>query len=353
MINNKSKIFLFGSNCASVLNNLSLGFTENEVKVQAISFDFKRSPYNNYSNITCICKDNHPGKLKIYYYKLKGLLILIKWLLWSDVVHVYGNISNISYWLISVLGTNKFITFLGSDIRDPEIELVKNPYFKYAYNNPDYEYKNENHNRTSVLLGYLHKLNFKFIVWEVDIFIDEKFKKYTAIVAHSSVVNENVEEAATQKKLPVIVHSPTAPIAKGTPFVLEAIEKLKNKNIPFEFILLQNLSNDKYQKALAKADIYLDQFIWGAYGVAAQQAMQMGKVVVNYLTSHRIEMYGPDCPVQNATIDNLPEVLEKLILDVEGRQRIAAASIQYYQQQHKPSVVAKKMLAAYQKLAAK
>ena len=73
---------------------------------------------------------------------------------------------------------------------------------------------------------------------------------------------------------------------------------------------------------------------------------------MNYLTPHRIEMYGADCPVQNATINSLPEVLEKLILDVEGRQRIAAASIEYYQKQHKPSVVANKMLIAYQKLSA-
>lgn len=352
MIDEHSKIFLFGSNCASVMNNLCLGFKENNQKVKAISFDFKRSPYNNFDKITCVCTDNDPGRLKLYFYKLKGLLMLIRWLLWSDVVHVYGNISKLSYWVISLLGKYKFITFVGSDIRVPEIELAKNSYFKYAYENPDYEYKSEINNHTSDILKYLRKLKFNFIVWEVDIFINEEFLSHTARVPHASTINLNVQEAPAQKKIPLIVHSPTAPVAKGTPFVLAAIEKLKSKNIPFEFILLKNLPNNEYQQALAKADIYLDQFIWGAYGVAAQQAMQMGKVVVNYLTPHRIEMYGPDCPIQNATIDNLPDVLENLILNTEERQRIAAASIKYYEQQHKPSAVAKKMLAAYQKLAA-
>lgn len=353
MITQQSKIFLFGTNCASVLNNLCLGFIENGQKVKAVSFDFKRSSYNNYSNIQLICKDNNPGRYKLYFYKLKGLLMLVNALLWCDVVHVYGNISNLSYWLISKLAKYKFITFVGSDIRVPEIELKENPYFNYAYNNQDYEYKDEKNNKTGDLLNYLRSLKFNFIVWDVDIFIDKKFKANTERVPHASTINLNVQEAPAQKKIPLIVHSPTAPVAKGTPFVLAAIEKLKSKNIPFEFILLKNLPNNEYQQALAKADIYLDQFIWGAYGVAAQQAMQMGKVVVNYLTPHRIEMYGPDCPIQNATINNLPDVLEKLILNTEERQKIAAASIKYYEQQHKPSAVAKKMLAAYQKLAAK
>lgn len=352
MVNEQSKIFLFGTNCASVLNNLCLGFAENGQKVKAISFDFKRSAYNNYSNIQLICNDNNPGRIKLYYYKLKGLLMLIKALLWCDVVHVYGNISNLSYWLISKLAKYKFITFVGSDIRMPEIELATNPYFKYAYENKNYEYKAEKFNRTPDLLTYLRKLNFNFIVWDVDIFIHKKFLPHTAIIPHSSIINEKLNLISFQEKRPLIVHSPTAPVAKGTPFVLKAIEKLNERNIDFEFLLLQNLPNVQYQEALSKASIYIDQLMWGTYGVAAQQALQMGKVVVNYCTNHRLKMYGSDCPIQNATIDNLPDVLEKLILNVDERQKIAEASIKYYERQHKPSVVAKKMLAAYQKLAA-
>lgn len=350
MINKQSKVLLFGTNCASVLNNLCLGFIQNGQKVKALSFDFNRSPYNNFENVTCICKDNNPGNLKILFYKIKGVFTLMRWLIWSDVVHVYGTVSNLTYKLISLLGKHKFVTFVGSDIRVPEMALAINPYYKYAYNNPDYENKGEN-NSTYENLPYLRKLNYYFIVWDVNIYIDERFKENMAIVPHASTINMEVTEPALQKEIPLIVHSPTAPISKGTPFVLEAIEKLKNKNIPFKFILLQNLPNNEYQEALVKADIYLDQFIWGAYGIAAQQAMQMGKVVVNYLTPQRLAIYGPDCPIQNTTIDNLADTLEKLILNVAERQKIAAASIKYYEMQHTPSVVAAKMLTAYQKLA--
>lgn len=350
MINNHSKIFLFGTNCASVVNNLSIGLKENGHQVKAISFDFNRSSYNNFSDITCICTDNHPGPFKLVLYKLKGLFMMIKWLLWCDVIHVYGRLSDPAFWIISKLAKRKFVTFVGSDIRMPEVELAINPYFKYAYQNDAYEYKEEGKNETGKLLKYLHALNFCFIVWDVDVFIEDQYKPYTDIVPHASSVNKNLGSLGLQKKVPIVVHSPTAPIAKGTPYVLEAVDKLKAKNIPFEFILLKNLPNTQYQEALARADIYLDQFIWGAYGIAAQQALQMGKVVVNYLTPHRIAQYGPLNPIQNATIDNLDEVLEKLIENIELRQEISGSSKLYYENTHKPSVVANKMIEAYNKL---
>lgn len=350
MISNSSKILLFGTNCASVVNNLSEGLAKQGSKVKAISFDFNRSIYNNFSNITCICTDNDPGPLKLIFYKLKGLLILIKWLLWCDVVHVYGNLSHSAFWLISKLARHKFVTFVGSDIRVPEIELAENPWFKYAYNDEGYEYKNERFNKTSELLHYLRSLNFKFIVWDVDIFIDKDLLPYTRIVPHASAVNAGLSNKE-QQELPLIVHSPTAPVAKGTPFVLQAIEKLQQKGLPFEFVLLKNLPNKQYQEALVKADIYLDQFIWGAYGVAAQQALQMGKVVINYLTPHRVAQYGPRCPVQNTLPDQLDATLEKLILNVEKRRKIAGLSKQYYMDMHEPYAVAGKMLKAYNELA--
>ncbi len=65
---------------------------------------------------------------------------------------------------------------------------------------------------------------------------------------------------------------------------MKAVEKLKEKNIPFEFKLLKNIPNEEYQQLVMEADIYVDQLIWGGYGVAAQQALQMGKVVVAYMT---------------------------------------------------------------------
>lgn len=348
----KPRVFIFGTNCASVLNSLTIGFEELGIPVKAVSFDFKRSKYNNYSEIKCICSDNDPGNLKLFFYKLKGLFIVIRYLLWCDVVHIYGNLSKPAFWIIAMFVKHKFITFVGSDIRMPDKELAINPYFKYAYYNKEYEYKFEGNNNTPRLLGFLKRLHYKFIVWDVNIFIDRDIIEKFEIVPHASInmiTNTKGNDPGGQKKV-LIIHSPTAPVAKGSEFVLKAIEKLREKSFSFEFKLLKNLSNEEYQKVLQKADIYVDQFIWGAYGIAAQQALQMGKVVVAYLSPERLKIYGNELPIQNATINNLAEVLEKLISNDGLRKKIAHQSVSYYEEMHSPKKVANKMLASYKRL---
>ena len=168
---------------------------------------------------------------------------------------------------------------------------------------------------------------------------------------HASINNlpANFKKNKTGENV-LIIHSPTAPVAKGTEFVLKAIERLKEKNIPFEFKLLKNIPNEEYQQLLMEEDIYVDQLIWGAYGIAAQQALQMGKVVVAYIAPVRIKLFGDDLPVQNANIDNLVEVLEKLIINSELRKRISGKSVLYYEKMHQPGSVARKMLATYETL---
>lgn len=348
----RPKVLLYGTNCASVINSLTIGLKKINIPVKSITFDFNRSVYNNYSEIECICVDNHPGKIKQYLYKVKGLIILIRYLLWCDIAHVYGNRGKLSYWLIAKLAKYKFVTFVGSDIRIPEIELRINPFYKYAFHNDDYECKDESNNDSDKLVRYLGKLDYGFIVWDTEIYINRKITSKVGIVPHASVNKPQYDfaKSISPGKKVIIIHSPTAPVAKGTEFVLKAIEKLKEANLPFEFKLLKNLPNEEYQQLIMEADIYVDQLIWGAYGVAAQQALQMGKVVVAYMTPERLKIYGDNLPVQNATIDNLAETLKKLISDSELRRQISRQSILYFENMHNADNVATKMLATYKLL---
>lgn len=346
------KILLYGTNCASVINSLTLGFKKINIPVKSLSFDFNRSVYNNYSTIKCICTDNHPGRFKQSWYKIKGFILLIRYLLWCDVVNIYGTKQKVHYWMIAKLAKYKFVTFVGSDIRMPGVELTVNPFFKYAYYDDNYEYKHESKNDTSALVTYLGSLNYGFIAWDMELFIDRKITGKVGIVPHASInklPTNFIKNKTTDEKV-LIIHSPTAPVAKGTEFVLKAIEKLREKNIPFEFKLLKNIPNEEYQQLLLKADIFVDQLIWGAYGVATQQALQMGKVTVAYISPDRLKLYGDNLPVQNATIHNLAEVLEKLIVDYDFRKQISLESISYYRKVHQPDNVAKKMLDTYKRL---
>ena len=75
------------------------------------------------------------------------------------------------------------------------------------------------------------------------------------------------------------------------------------------------------------ADIVLDQFRIGDYGVAACEALAAGRVVVGHVSEHARahvrHATGRDLPIVEATIDSLEAVLTDI---VTHRERFAAVA---------------------------
>src|SRR5690606_27897665 len=61
------------------------------------------------------------------------------------------------------------------------------------------------------------------------------------------------------RDVPVIVHAPTRRNFKGTPAVLEALDRLREEGEQFELRLLENVPNKQVLKALTDADLVIDQ----------------------------------------------------------------------------------------------
>ncbi|MEO5999798.1 MAG: hypothetical protein ABIO79_12715 [Ferruginibacter sp.] len=355
-----TKILILGANHASTMNSLKIGFDEVGIKCKALSFDKYRSEYNNYDKIECLYpeEDKNSGRIKKAlqwrYLYFVGIFLYIKRLMWANVVIYYSHPSyNIlrkkrkhfswELLMIKVFVKKRYVWFTGSDIRDPEVELSINPYFKYAWGNKNYEYKNWESSKNSFRVQRLFSRNkFKAIVWDQYPFLNPLLFGSYLTIPHASVSTITLEKGINVVKN--IVHAPTAPCAKGSEFIFAAIEKLKQHRSDFNFTLLHKMTNSAYQKSIEEADILIDQLIWGAYGVATQQALQSGKVVVCYLLENRIKtIYGESCPVINANIDNLFLVLDNL-LDMEDFNEIKNKGKKYYREMHSPSSVVKKLL---------
>ncbi|PUE63762.1 glycosyltransferase [Arcobacter caeni] len=70
-----------------------------------------------------------------------------------------------------------------------------------------------------------------------------------------------------------ILHAPSSPINKGTPLVRSAIKKLKIEGYNFEYIELQDISNELVLENLRTSHIVLNQFYAFAIGVFGIEAM--------------------------------------------------------------------------------
>jgi hypothetical protein len=344
-------VLLLGLNHSSVINSYCKGLEQHGIQYKALSFELNRSKYVNYEELDVVFKANKYKRIDLVAGVLRLLWIMRK----VHVVHVFSDFfipsrlnKLVSNWIFKRKKIEYLVTFTGSDVRIPEVELRQNPYFKYAYFNPQYEGRlYETKANSLALQKKFSNLKFRLISNpETEPFIQSEMFPSRTLNYHPSCNTLPSIPRAGKGRIK-IVHAPSNFYTKGTNFVLEAIRNLEQK-FPdkFEFKLLTNVTNAEYQSALRDADILIDQMIWGWYGIAAQQALEFGTTVIAYLEDTKLKLVH-DCPIVNANINNLVDILSAHISQRNGLV-LKELNIGYYKNYHSPYNVVKRALAFYQ-----
>ena len=278
----------------------------------------------------------------------------VRWVSWADIVHWYFDSSILPFGLdlkmIKVLKKPAVVEWLGSDIRIPEIEFEDNPYYKAAFPN-GYEYQSENYQRSRQTQKRFVKAGFVPVVIPCMIQYIQKdicprFYKIWQPIRLDGFIPRCGDR---RKRKPLIVHVTSAPVAKGTAAVLKAVDRLKKK-YDFEFILIQGMIREKVLELIQQADIFLDQFVIGYYGMAALEAMGFGKPVLCYIKPSLLKEEAPDLPIVNANPENLVEPLEAILCDGRLRYEIGKRSRAYVEKYHDATKVAHQLVDIYQEV---
>lgn len=82
---------------------------------------------------------------------------------------------------------------------------------------------------------------------------------------------------------PLVVHAPSDQKVKGTRYVLDAVARLHAEGVPFDFLLVESLTNEEARRIYEKADLLVDQLLAGWYGGVAVEFMALGKPAVCHL----------------------------------------------------------------------
>lgn len=272
-----------------------------------------------------------------------------------DVIHWYYSGSaatlNIDLQLLRALGVPGLVEWAGADIRIPEIEFAENPYYTAVFNQ-GYEYRRFESRADSRArqqrfadLGFASLAATGMLQYvQRDIFpqihrLEQRLDLTRFVPAYP---------LSTQTR-PLIVHSPTAPVTKGTAAVLKAIEVLRDQ-YEFDFQLVQGVSRQTALGMMQQADIFLDQFVLGDRGLAALEAMAYGKPVVCYLKPSLVRAYPADLPIVNATQDTLTTVLADLIVDGKRRRLLGEQGRAYVERHHAASHIIPQLIDIYQTL---
>lgn len=150
-----------------------------------------------------------------------------------------------------------------------------------------------------------------------------------------------------------IAHAPTHRQAKGTDFVLAAIESLKQQKYNVELLLVEGLSNAEAKKLYISADILIDQLFAGWYGGLAVEAMALGKPVVVYIRSQDLQFIPSemqrDLPFLQATSESLEDVLRHIVeMPRHELLEIAHRSRRYVEKWHDPIKIAQQLKSDYE-----
>lgn len=224
--------------------------------------------------------------------------------------------------LLKSLNKKIFFEFHGSELRG-QINNIKYPYF---------------HNISQV------KRQSKLIKKEIEyadgiILHDIELKPHlpdTNIPIHIVPLRVDLSRLTpvfpdVKVKKPVVVHAPSNRGSKGSNWIIEAANKLKDQ---IDFVLVENKSQDEAIEIYKKADIIIDQISVGAYGVFAIECMALGKPVLSYISEEVRNSLPDTCPIQNIEPNTIYDVLYELSSNSILRRELGIQGRHYVEEYH-------------------
>lgn len=312
---------------------------------------FGKHKYNSFSPNSIVF---YAGKIKLlrWFYKLYGFFFLVRLIIWADVIHWVWDSAyprSIDLWLCRFFKKKTFVEWVGSDIRVPEVLIAKNPWYAHAFQN-GYEYAKDESLKKAYLVQERFKKNgfIPVLVPEMKLYLqpglfdrvyDTQYridtKKYTPIYPDPF------------KRKPLIVHSPSAKIAKGSNIINQVVKRLQ-KQYDFEYIEIHNYTHEECLSYIQNSDIFIDQIIIGSYAMAALEAMSFGKPVFGFLLEDIVIQYKElKCPIVNVNEDTLEDILAIFIQNGELRYQTGLQSRSFVEVTHDSNLLAQKLMAIY------
>lgn len=152
-----------------------------------------------------------------------------------------------------------------------------------------------------------------------------------------------------------IVHAPSNRVAKGSGYILAALDKLAAAYPGrIETTLIEGLSQAEALEAYRSADLVIDQVMIGWYGAVAVEAMKLGKPVMAFVRAEDLDKLPAGmaeacrAAVIQAERDTIYESLCRVLEQPELLRQHRQAGLDYVTTWHAPAYVAGLTRAAYE-----
>lgn len=229
----------------------------------------------------------------------------------------------------------------GTDIRDPAAHAARTPWSPYP-DDPRTDYLATDAAKNLALLTRLGRPTF---VSTPDLLDDVPWAVWCPVVV-------DAERFATEAPVGrggalTIVHASSNPVQKGSDLIAPALASLIADGA-VELRLIEGVPSAQMPSVFAAADIVIDQFRLGSYGVAACEAMASGRVVIGHVLphvrAHVRQATGFELPIVEATPETLAEVVSRFVADPGALRAAAAAGPRFVRAVHTGSRSARALI---------
>lgn len=233
----------------------------------------------------------------------------------------------------------------GTDIRDPRAHATRTTWSPYP-GDP----------RTATLqsdaeanLQLLTEAQLPTFVSTPDLLDDVPWATWCPVIADIARFITDAPLVLTRgpARVPRIIHASSNAAQKGSDLLEPALASLiATGEVSFE--LVTGAAAADMPGIYAHADVVLDQFRLGSYGVAACEAMAAGRLVIGHVlpsVRERIrEITGLELPILEATPDTLATVVRDVLAEPARFETLAASGPEYVQTVHDGTASARALL---------
>ncbi len=359
------KIFLGTYNIASQLNDWKYGFEKNSCMASIGSYGNHTHLVNG--SFDYLISDHYFSKFKFktphfdeIYNKVSNKLHgnkrrrllnkLVKeydvfFFVWESILDNYEDFE-----IIKNAGKKLIVQFVGDEIRwEPAMKQEYKSLEMIPIEYDDYEYSKSALNKKLAFLRKTEK--YADLIYSVPNQSQLALREYGV---NNQLINLNhFKFNSFQRKKPKIIHYPSSSSFKGTKYILDSINKLKN-HVDFDFESSGNsvsysnqnkaISYENIKTKYSECDILIGQLLCSGGGKQERELLASGKVVMSNMSPH----YEKHIPINNPIIDvnpsNLTHELELIINDFQRREHLASVSRDYVLKHHNPITITKRVL---------
>ncbi|MDQ0645032.1 glycosyltransferase [Microbacterium murale] len=136
---------------------------------------------------------------------------------------------------------------------------------------------------------------------------------------------------------PVVAHAPSDGPMKGTGLVRPLLRKLHDEGL-LEYREAEGLPSTSMRDFFSSADIVLDQFALGSFGVASSEALSAGRLVIGHVSPQTRAVVeavtGRQLPIVQSTADTLESTLRTIVADPAQFSDVADRGREYARAVH-------------------